>query len=201
MGNVEEVWWGDDMTRHIGPLALPLIALLLGACATEQPKEAAHQPIPAIANQPRIPVPPPAAQIAKPAAPLIAAPQPVKTVNPFEDPANPLSRRSIYYDFDSSEIRPEFRTLLEAHAKYLRAHPGARIAIQGNCDERGSREYNIALGQQRAEAAMKAMVLFDASERQIESTSNGEEKPRATGHDESSWASNRRSDIVYLRLE
>jgi peptidoglycan-associated lipoprotein len=91
--------------------------------------------------------------------------------------------------------------LIEAHAKYVRDHSGARIAIQGNCDERGSREYNIALGQRRSQGVANVMKLLGVPERQMEAVSFGEEKPRALGHDEASWAENRRSDIVYQRTE
>ena len=90
-----------------------------------------------------------------------------------------------------------FQPLVQAHAKYLAGNPGARVVIEGNCDERGSREYNLALGQRRADAAKNAMKLLGATETQIESVSFGEEKPKASGHDEASWSQNRRDDIVY----
>jgi len=112
-----------------------------------------------------------------------------------------LSKRSIYYDFDKSDIKTEFRPLVEAHAGYLRDHSGARITIQGNCDERSSREYNVALGQRRSQGVMNMMKLLSVPERQMEAVSFGEEKPKAHGHDEASWAENRRSDIVYQRTE
>jgi peptidoglycan-associated lipoprotein len=108
-------------------------------------------------------------------------------------------QRSVYYDFDRSDIKPEFRPTIEAHARYLREHADERVTIEGNGDERGSREYNLALGQKRAEAVQRMMRLSGAADGQIEAVSFGEEKPKAVGHDEASWAENRRSDVVYQR--
>ena len=118
-------------------------------------------------------------------------------VNPLRDPANILSKRSVYFDYDQTAIRDEFRAMIDGHAKYLRANRNARAIIQGNTDERGTREYNIALGQNRADAVKKLMMLLGASETQIETVSFGKEKPRREGHEETSWAENRRGDIVY----
>jgi peptidoglycan-associated lipoprotein len=117
--------------------------------------------------------------------------------NPLRDPANILSKRAVYFDFDSFVVKDEFRPLVEAHARYLVGNRGARMTIQGNTDERGSREYNIALGQRRADAVKRMMTLLGAQEAQIESVSFGKEKPKNPGHDESAWAENRRADIVY----
>ena len=115
----------------------------------------------------------------------------------LKDPSSPLSKRSIYYDLDKFDVKDEYRSLVEAHAKYLRENPNARIMIQGNTDERGSREYNVGLGQRRSDGVKKMLVLLGARENQIESVSLGEEKPQADGHDESAWSKNRRSDILY----
>lgn len=117
--------------------------------------------------------------------------------SPLRDPNNILSKRTVYFDFDSFVIKDEFRPLVEAHARYLVANRGTRMIIQGNTDERGSREYNIALGQKRADAVKRVMTLLGAQEAQIESVSFGKEKPKNLGHDESAWAENRRADIVY----
>ena len=117
--------------------------------------------------------------------------------SPLRDPASILSKRSVYFDFDSFVVKDEFRPLVEAHARYLVANRGTRMIIQGNTDERGSREYNIALGQKRADAVKRTMTLLGAQEAQIESVSFGKEKPRNPGHDEAAWAENRRADIVY----
>jgi peptidoglycan-associated lipoprotein len=117
-----------------------------------------------------------------------------------QDPAvktGVLAQRSIFYDLDQYDIRDEFKPLVEAHARYLRDHPGRKMLIQGNTDERGSREYNISLGQRRSEGVKKMLLLLGAREDQVESVSLGEEKPRSEGHDEQAWAQNRRSDILY----
>jgi peptidoglycan-associated lipoprotein len=115
----------------------------------------------------------------------------------LKDPANILSKRSIYYDLDKFDVKDEFRSLVEAHAKYLRENPGARMLIQGNTDERGSREYNVGLGQRRSDGVKKMLILLGARENQIESVSLGEEKPQDDGHSEQAWSKNRRSDILY----
>lgn len=108
-----------------------------------------------------------------------------------------LGKRSVYYDFDSYAIKEEFVPVVEAHARFLMSHADLKIAVQGNCDDRGSREYNLALGQRRADSVRRAMVLLGVNDRQIETVSFGAEKPVAFGQDETSWAQNRRSDIVY----
>jgi peptidoglycan-associated lipoprotein len=108
-----------------------------------------------------------------------------------------LAQRSIYYDLDQFDIKDQYRGLVEAHAKYLRENPSAKVLIQGNTDERGSREYNVGLGQRRSDGVKKMLVLLGARDNQIESVSLGEEKPQADGHDESAWSKNRRSDILY----
>ena len=113
------------------------------------------------------------------------------------DPNSILSKRSIYYDFDKFDVKPEYRPMVEAHAQYLRDNPSAKMLIQGNADERGSREYNLALGQRRSDGVKKMLQLLGAKEAQVEAVSLGEEKPRAEGHDEQAWAQNRRSDILY----
>jgi peptidoglycan-associated lipoprotein len=118
-------------------------------------------------------------------------------VDPLNDPKGILVKRSVYFDYDSYVVKDEFKALVEAHAKYLVANKGRKILIQGNTDERGGREYNLALGQKRAEAVRKALALLSVSESQVEAVSLGKEKPKATGSDEASWAENRRADIVY----
>ena len=108
-----------------------------------------------------------------------------------------LAKRSIFYDYDSDAIKEEYRPLLQAHAKYLAGNPNAKMLIQGNTDERGSREYNIALGQRRSEAAKRMLVLLGAREAQIDSVSLGEEKPRCNDQGEGCYSQNRRSDLLY----
>lgn len=113
------------------------------------------------------------------------------------DPANILSRRSVHFDFDSFIIKPEFTSLVEAHAGFLAQNPQMRMLVQGNTDERGSREYNLALGQKRAEALKQSLMLLGARESQIEAVSLGEEKPRCTERSEPCFAENRRGDMLY----
>ena len=116
----------------------------------------------------------------------------------LHDSNNLLSKRVIYFDFDSDAIRDEFRGLIEAHARLLAGTPSARIVLQGHTDERGSRDYNLALGQRRAEGVRQALTLMGVRGEQIETVSLGEEKPAAEGHDEAAWKLNRRAEIHYL---
>ena len=113
------------------------------------------------------------------------------------DPKSPLAQRSIYFDVDKYEVKGDYQALVAAHAKYLVANRGFKVLVQGNTDETGSREYNLSLGQKRADAVKRALVLLGAREDQIESVSLGEEKPRNTGRDEAAFAENRRADVLY----
>ena len=115
----------------------------------------------------------------------------------LKEPGSPLAKRSIYYEYNRYDIREEYVPVVETHGKFLMDHTDIKIAVQGNCDDRGSREYNLALGQRRADSVKRAMVLLGVSERQVETVSFGAEKPTALGQDEESWAKNRRADIVY----
>ncbi|MBI4988735.1 MAG: peptidoglycan-associated lipoprotein Pal [Rhodocyclales bacterium] len=108
-----------------------------------------------------------------------------------------LAKRSVFFDYDSYVIKEEFKSLVEAHARFLVANPKVKMLIQGNADERGSREYNLALGQKRAEALRKMLALLGAREDQIEAVSLGEEKPRCSEGNEGCWSQNRRSDMLY----
>ena len=115
----------------------------------------------------------------------------------LKDPKNILSKRSVLFDYDSYVIKDQYRPLVEAHAKFLTSHTNVKMLIQGNTDERGSREYNLALGQKRADAVKKALGLLGVSEGQLESVSLGEEKPSCSDSGESCWAANRRGDMLY----
>jgi len=117
--------------------------------------------------------------------------------DPLRDPSNILSKRSVFFDLDSNAVKDEYRGLVQAHSRYLGDKRDSKIRIEGNCDERGSREYNLALGQRRAEAVKKVMTVLGVSDGRIETTSYGEEKPMSPGHDEQAWAQNRRADIKY----
>ncbi len=110
-----------------------------------------------------------------------------------------LTKRTIYFDFDSSEIKGEGTDIVSAHAKYLSTHPNVHVRLEGNTDERGSREYNIGLGERRAQAVRRALLLQGASDAQISTVSYGAERPVDAGHDEAAWAKNRRVEIVYLK--
>jgi peptidoglycan-associated lipoprotein len=125
------------------------------------------------------------------------APVTAGTTDPLNDPKGILAKRSIYFDYDSYIVKDEFKPVVDAHAKYLTANKGRKIVIQGNTDERGGREYNLALGQKRAEAVRKSLSLLGVPDSQMEAVSLGKEKPKAIGSDEAAWAENRRSDIVY----
>lgn len=113
------------------------------------------------------------------------------------DPKSQLAQRSIYFDLDRYEVKSDYQGLVAAHAKFLTANPGFRVLIQGNTDERGSREYNLSLGQKRADAVKRALVLLGVQDNQVESVSLGEEKPKNPGQDEAAYAENRRADILY----
>lgn len=119
------------------------------------------------------------------------------SVDPLNDPKGSLAKRSIYFDLDSYALKQEFTPLITVHAKYLEANKSRNIVIQGNTDERGGTEYNLALGQKRAEAVRKAFAFMGVPNNQMEAVSFGKEKPKALGSDEASWAENRRADIVY----
>ena len=115
----------------------------------------------------------------------------------LKDAGSLLSKRSVFYEYDRFDVRDEFRPVLQAHGKYLAENRGKKMLVQGNCDERGSREYNVALGQRRAEVVKRTLVLMGAADAQIEAVSLGEEKPRCADHSEACWSQNRRGDMLY----
>ncbi len=117
--------------------------------------------------------------------------------NPLKDPNNILSKRNIYFDFDSDVVKAEYRPMLEAHAKYLLANGGAKMVLQGNTDDRGTREYNLSLGQRRSVAVKKSLNLLGVQDKQIETVSFGEEKAAANCADDACAQQNRRVDVVY----
>jgi len=118
---------------------------------------------------------------------------------PLEDPDSPLSERVIYFDYDSSTLSDEAMTLIAAHGEFLADNSGRRLLVEGHTDERGSREYNLALGERRAEAVKQALVISGASDDQVETVSYGEESPAVSGSGESVWSENRRAALVYER--
>jgi peptidoglycan-associated lipoprotein len=172
--------------------ALTAATMIVGCSTTkleDKPAPVVEQSKPAPATAPA-PAPAPA-PVAKVEAP---APTPG---DPLNDPTGALAKRSVYFDFDKSQIKAEYQTLIELHSHYLVEHASRQIRIEGNCDERGGREYNLALGQRRADAVRERMQLAGVPASRVETISLGKEKPKATGHDEAAWADNRRADIVY----
>jgi peptidoglycan-associated lipoprotein len=143
----------------------------------------------------------PVVQKATAASAPAASPRTVATVNaavdPLDDPKGALAKRSVYFDYDSYVISDNAKPVVQAHAKYLDANKARKIVIQGNADERGGSEYNLALGQKRAEAVRKSLELLGVQDSKMEAVSFGKEKPKASGHDEAAWTENRRADIVY----
>jgi peptidoglycan-associated lipoprotein len=161
-----------------------LLASLLAACASEKPKEEQPAQAAPAAEQPA----------AAPVETKEAAPM---AVDELSDPNSPLAKRSVFYPFDVSVVQAADRPLLEAHAKYLSAHPDQHVRLEGNCDERGSNEYNLALGQRRADGVKKLLMIGGVKESQITTVSYGEEKPKLTCHEEKCWKENRRTDLDY----
>ncbi len=132
-------------------------------------------------------------------APEVRTVQPIAQpeLDPLDDPNSILSQRTVYFDYDQNEISPEYREIIKAHAEYLASNPSTKITIEGNADERGTREYNIGLGDRRANSVRQLMVLQGATSDQLDTISYGEERPIDLGHDETSWNKNRRVEIVY----
>jgi peptidoglycan-associated lipoprotein len=180
----------SSMQRLIVVL-LMAVSLSLGACASKKPKPAtATAPSEASANA--------NAGGAGDAGSAMAG------ATPDDEAQGPqaglLATRVVYFDFDSSEIKGAGTDVVAAHAKYLAAHSGTRVRLEGHTDERGSREYNIGLGERRAQAVRRALLLQGAIDAQISTVSYGEERPAVSGHDEAAWSKNRRVEIVYLAL-
>jgi len=181
-------------------IALPmsiLLAATLAACSTTPTQESAPVAQPKTAA-PAATVPDakvtPAPTPAKPAA-AVAAPK-----DPFaelKDPKSLLSTRNVYFDYNSYEVKLDYFPAVEAHSKFLKKNTTGKVLIQGSADERGSSEYNLALGQKRAEAVKSAMKVLGVKDEQVEAVSLGKEKPKNPGHDEAAWAENRRADILY----
>jgi peptidoglycan-associated lipoprotein len=172
-------------TKKVLNLVAVCMVLALAACASQKAKEAPTSEV--------TPTPTHPGQGAQSQA---VSSQPV-AMNPLNDPSNILYKKSVYYAFDKYNIEPQYMPIVEAHAGYIKSHPDAAVRLEGNCDERGSREYNLALGQRRADGVKSAMELLGVADKQIETVSWGSEKPKAPGHDEAAWAQNRRTDIVY----
>jgi peptidoglycan-associated lipoprotein len=173
-----------DIDMKIANLTLLLCAAgLLAACSSAPKMTAAAAPA--------------QASPAKPMSPSTTAVA-VTPLPAYLDPKNPIStERSVYFDFDDAAVKKDYFPLIERQGKYLASNPRLKVTIEGYADERGSAEYNLALGQKRAEAVLRAMKVYGAGGSQMEATSWGSEKPKASGNDEAAWAQNRRADIVY----
>jgi len=185
------------VTHAKSTLVLAALVALLAACS----------------STPVTPPPAPAPMKAA-AAPMAPAPAPAPAATPrsiapssnvvtvtlpaYLDPKNNIStERSVYFDFDDFTVKQNYTALVERHGKFLAASPKVAIKIEGNADERGGSEYNLALGQKRAEAVLRALKIYGVKDSQVEATSWGESRPRATGHDEAAWAQNRRAELQY----
>lgn len=172
-------------------LIVTTLALILGACGTKDtPKDVSVNtttPTDTTKTTPP-PQPPTVSTNTPPVGPRI---------NPWEDPKSPLFARVVYFDYDKDTVRAEYQSVVQAHAAYLAQNRGIKIRLEGHADERGSREYNMALGQRRADAVRKATSVLGVGSERMETISFGEDKPKSTGHDDAAWAQNRRVEIVY----
>jgi peptidoglycan-associated lipoprotein len=178
--------------RSMRVLFLVSAAVLAAGCAStklqEKPAPVVEESKPAAPAPAPAPAPPPVAKVEAPVQPVVDA---------LNDPSSVLAKRSVYFDYDKSQIKADYQSLIEAHGRYLVEHAARQIRIEGNCDERGGREYNLALGQRRADAVRERMELVGVPASRIETISFGKEKPKALGHDESAWTENRRADLAY----
>lgn len=171
----------------------PILTLLMAGCSSVAMTDAASTDTAATAA----PTAPAAATTAAPEATPAstsaqAAPAPVKQAESIADVA-----KLIYFDYDSSAVKPEFRSVIEAHARFLQTNPTRTVTIAGHADERGGTEYNLALGQRRADALRQMLVLLGVNASQIETISYGKEKPAVRGSNEAAWSKNRRDEIIY----
>jgi peptidoglycan-associated lipoprotein len=176
--------------RHTALAALTAAvsaALILSACSSQPPAQ----------EQGGAPVTDGKAATGTTTAPVTAQGVDPYSLAALKDPKSAVYKRSVFFDYDKYDIKDEFKPLIEAHGKLLVKNPKVKMLIQGNADERGSREYNLALGQKRAEAMKKALMLQGATEAQVEAVSLGEEKPRCKESAETCWSQNRRGDMLY----
>ena len=182
------------MTRTKPLVFLIAMASLLAACSSTPITPTGPAAPPEARSTPAVAATPPAAA---------QRPAPASTVTPVTlpahlDPKSALStERSVYFDFDEFVVKNEYSTLIDRHGKYLASNPSLAIKIEGHADERGGSEYNLALGQRRAEAVLRALRIYGVKPAQLEAISWGEERPKAASHDEAAWAQNRRADLQY----
>jgi peptidoglycan-associated lipoprotein len=172
------------MRNHLRQLTLVILVAVLSACSSTPLREPSNTPV---TDQ----------STGKPPTADSSAVKNVQAGVQDDLASGALAKRSIYFDYDSFVVKDEFKSVIDAHARYLLSHKNRKIVIQGNADERGGSEYNLSLGQKRAEAVRRALSLLGVPEAQVEAVSFGKEKPKSLGHDEAAWAENRRADIVY----
>ena len=176
--------------RRVTLLASLSSAIFLAACSSTPVAPAASAPAAAPA------APAPVAEA--PAAPVATTVVAKAAIPDYLNPDSALYKnRSVFFDFDKYDVKPEGLELLKLHGAFLAGHPDVSIKVEGNADERGGAEYNLALGQKRADAVVKVLKTFGVKENQLEAVSYGKEKPKATGHDAASYAENRRGDLAY----
>jgi len=175
-------------TPHVLSLFVAASAVLAGCASTPVAPPPAPAPAPMAAPPAPAPAPAPVAQ---------SHVEPV-ALPAYLDPNNAISKeRSVFFDYDVFTIKDDYRPLIERQGKYLASMPQLSIKVEGNADERGSPEYNLSLGQKRADSVVKALEVYGVKSTQLEAVSWGEEKPRSAGHDEAAWAENRRVDLTY----
>jgi len=172
-----------------------LLISMLAACASDKPAEVVSAPATPTAAEMQAADAARAAEAAK-AAEASKAAAPVVT-DALNDANSILATRSAYFDFDKSAVKAADKPAVQAHGQFLAGNPGRNVVVEGNADERGSSEYNLALGHRRAESVKKMLIVSGAKANQVATASFGEEKPKATGHNEAAWSQNRRADIVY----
>lgn len=181
-----------NISRTFSILTIAANIALLSACASNIPLDEPARPSSSASNEGTSPAP----------GATTTGVGSVASVDTTQNSANaavktPPMQRSIYFDYDSFVIKEEYKNVLESNTRFINNNKNVRVVIEGNTDERGGREYNLALGQKRAEAVKRAMTLLGVAETQIEAISFGKEKPKAIGSNEAAWAENRRSDINY----
>jgi peptidoglycan-associated lipoprotein len=165
-------------------------ALALAACASTPVSAPAPAPV---TTATQVPV-----ATASTPAPMAAPPSAAGALPPYLDPNSPISQqRSVYFAYDNDQLRAQDKAVVELQGRYLAQHPEVHVTVAGNTDERGGSEYNLALGQRRAQSVKSALDLLGVKDAQVEAVSYGKEKPKATGHDEAAWQQNRRADFMY----
>lgn len=171
------------------PACAMLCAGLIAVGCASTPQDAPLVNAPATINTPSPVIAPTKTVDVEPTRPTYAG--------PWEDPSNPLYKRTLYFDYDSSEIKPEYVALMRTHAAYLGSKAGTKVTLEGHTDERGTREFNLALADQRAEAVRQVMIAEGVRPAQLSTLSYGEERPANPGHGEPSWRLNRRVILQY----